>query len=156
MSDITQKHKIFISELFDRTANDYGSVGPDFFDYFGNRIVEHAEIKSDHIVLDIACGRGASLFPAVTKIGDSGKVIGIDLAPEMIRNTRLESEKRGIQNIKLQEMDVEDLKFYPNTFDVALCGFSLFFLPNLELALSEINRVLKPEGVFVTSSFGER
>jgi ubiquinone/menaquinone biosynthesis C-methylase UbiE len=156
MNELTQKHKHIVSEVFNRTADKYGTVGPDYLGYFGYKIVEYADINEGQIILDMACGRGASLFPALDKIGSTGKIIGIDLAGAMIRNTKLEIKHATFNNIELYEMDIEALSFMSNTFDIVLCGFSLFFFPNLDIALSEINRVLKPGGVFVTSTFGKR
>jgi SAM-dependent methyltransferase len=53
-------------------------------------------------------------------------------------------------------MDAEELKFNEESFDAVLSGFSLFFLPDLEKCLGEIKRVLKKDGVFVTSTWGDR
>ena len=55
--------------------------GPDYWDYFGVRLVEHAAIPLDAKVLDVACGLGSSLFPAAEKTRESGYVIGIDICP---------------------------------------------------------------------------
>ena len=56
--------------------------GPDYWDYFGVRLVEHAAIPPGAHVLDVGCGTGASLFPAARKTGPRGHVIGIDIGPE--------------------------------------------------------------------------
>lgn len=55
--------------------------GPDFWDYFGVRLVEHAAILLGAKVLDVACGTGSSLLPAAKKTGASGYTIGIDICP---------------------------------------------------------------------------
>lgn len=156
MNELIQKHKLIISGVFNRASNTYGSVGPNYLNYFGDKIVEYAKINKGQSVLDLACGRGASLFPAWDKVGSTGKVIGIDLAVDMIKNTRLEIEDLAINNIELYEMDAEELNFISNIFDVVLCGLSLFFFPNLAKTLHEINRVLRRGGVFVASTFAER
>ena len=156
MNNLTQKHKNIVSEIFNQAADEYGMIGPRFFNYYGRKIVEYAEIGESDLILDIACGRGASLFPAYKKLGSSGKIVGIDLASKMLNKTKIEIENLGISNIDLYEMDVEELNFSSNEFDIALCGFGLFYFPDLKKALREIYRVLKPEGVFVASTFGER
>jgi O-methyltransferase/aklanonic acid methyltransferase len=56
-------------------------TGPDYWDYFGARLVEHAAIFSGAFVLDVGCGNGSSLFPGVKKSGSKGYVIGIDICP---------------------------------------------------------------------------
>ena len=156
MNELAQNHKKLVSQIFNDTADLYATVGPNFFNYFGKKIVEYAEIDDNDIVLDAACGRGASLFHAIKKLGKSGKIIGIDLASKMIEKTKMEIDNLIIRNIELYEMDVEELALPSNKFNVVLCGFSLFFLPDIKKALNEINRVIKPGGVFVASTFGAR
>ena len=56
--------------------------GPDYWDYFGGRLVEHAAIPRGARVLDVGCGTGSSLFPAADKTGPGGYVIGIDICPD--------------------------------------------------------------------------
>jgi len=150
------EHKNIIASTFDKASKKYGRIGSDFFAWFGRRIADYAELEEGSTVLDIACGRGASLFPAKEKIGSSGKVTGIDISEEMIKNTRRDAERLALKNVKLKVMDAENLDFPAGCFDAVLCGFSLFFLPQLDTALNEVYRVLKTDGRFVTSTFGER
>jgi O-methyltransferase/aklanonic acid methyltransferase len=58
-----------------------GPDGPDYWDYFGARLVEHAAIASGDRVLDVGCGTGSSLFPAAELAGPKGYVVGIDICP---------------------------------------------------------------------------
>ena len=58
-----------------------GPEGPDYWQYFGIRLVEHACIRDGMVVLDVGCGSGSSLFPAAGEIGQSGRVTGIDICP---------------------------------------------------------------------------
>ena len=55
--------------------------GPDYWDYFGARLVEHAAVVPGARVLDLGCGAGSSLFPAAAKTGARGCVTGIDICP---------------------------------------------------------------------------
>jgi O-methyltransferase/aklanonic acid methyltransferase len=55
--------------------------GPDYWDYFGIRLVDHAAILLGSMVLDVGCGTGSSLFPAAEKTGPNGYAIGIDICP---------------------------------------------------------------------------
>jgi O-methyltransferase/aklanonic acid methyltransferase len=55
--------------------------GPDYWDHFGVRLVEHADILPGMKVLDVGCGTGSSLFPAAKKVGSKSYVIGIDICP---------------------------------------------------------------------------
>ena len=55
--------------------------GPDYWDYFGARLVEHAAILPGATLLDVGCGTGSSLFPAAERTGPGGYAVGIDICP---------------------------------------------------------------------------
>ena len=55
--------------------------GPDYWDYFGARLVEHAAIPPGAVLLDVGCGTGSSLFPAAEQTGVDGYAIGVDICP---------------------------------------------------------------------------
>lgn len=56
-------------------------AGPDYWDYFGARLVERANIHPGAKLLDVGCGTGSSLFPAARKAGSQGYAVGIDICP---------------------------------------------------------------------------
>jgi ubiquinone/menaquinone biosynthesis C-methylase UbiE len=154
-SSEADKRKIGTAGVFSRAASTYDQVGPRFFAHYGRRLVELAQVSQGSEVLDIACGRGASLFPAAEQIGLGGRAVGIDLAEGMVEALTPEIRVRGLDNVEARVMDAENLLFPDATFDYVLCGFSLFFFPNLERALSEMVRVLKPKGRLVSSTWGK-
>jgi ubiquinone/menaquinone biosynthesis C-methylase UbiE len=143
-----------IAGVFSRSAATYDHVGPPFFAHFGRRLVELAQIPAGARVLDVAAGRGAVLFPAAEQVGPHGYVIGIDLAEDMVKTTSEEIKQRGIRNAEMRRMDAEQLEFSDASFDCVLCGYALFFFPNLNRALSEFRRVLKPGGKLAVSTWG--
>ena len=155
MSDEELEYKERIAGLFNRVAPKYDHVGPRFFSHFGRRLVELARMPSGARVLDVACGRGAVLFPAAEQVGPKGQVIGIDLSETMVEETRRVIDRLGLKNAQVRQMDAEELDFRDGSFDFVLCGLSLFFFPRLEQALSEFYRVLKPRGIIAASTFGE-
>ena len=53
--------------------------GPDYWDYFGVKLVEYAAIPPESKVLDVGCGTGSSLFPAAERTGSYGHAVGIDI-----------------------------------------------------------------------------
>jgi ubiquinone/menaquinone biosynthesis C-methylase UbiE len=147
-------HKLWVSEIFDRAAPKYGEKNSSFFNYFGRRLVDLADVKADHNVLDVATGRGAVLFPLADIL--SGKqIVGIDISKQMIYETSVALEKKGICGVDLIQMDAENLKFPDNTFDFVFCGFALFFFPSLSKAMGEFRRVLKPGGRLSVSIWGK-
>jgi ubiquinone/menaquinone biosynthesis C-methylase UbiE len=136
-----------LSGIFDRAAATYDHVGPRVFSHFGRRLVELAQIPRGARVLDVATGRGAVLLPAAESVGTQGHVTGIDLSEVMVQETTRELARRRISlNVEVHLMDAEHLQFPNELFDYVLSGFSLFFFPQLDLAMSEFRRVLKCNG----------
>ncbi|HEV1996881.1 MAG TPA: class I SAM-dependent methyltransferase [Candidatus Dormibacteraeota bacterium] len=138
--------------IFNRAASTYDRVVP-MFAQFGQRTVEASPLRMGDRVLDIACGRGATLFPALEKVGPRGHVTGIDIAPEMVRLTSEDVAQRGIANVRVAEMDARDLQFADASFDAVICAFAIFLIPQPERVLQEICRVLKPGGAVTLSTW---
>jgi O-methyltransferase/aklanonic acid methyltransferase len=150
----TQKE--LIAGVFARAASSYDRIGPSFFAHFGRRLVELAQLSKGTRVLDVATGTGQVLFPAAEQVGSKGSVIGIDIAAPMVEAAVAEISWRGLKNAEARQMDAESLDFADAVFDAVLCGFSLFFFPSLDRALSEFHRVLRPGGRLAVSTFAEQ
>lgn len=146
MSDPFDEQKRQVAALYSRAAPEYGRVGPDWFSRLGRRVVELIGIGVGAQALDVAAGRGASLFAAAEKVGHAGHVTGIDLAQRMVEETNADIHSRGLQHATMLQMDAERLEFPSGIFDYVLCGFALFWFPNVERALAEFLRVLRPRG----------
>jgi ubiquinone/menaquinone biosynthesis C-methylase UbiE len=142
-----------LSGMFGRLAPTYDRVGPRFFSQFGRRLVELARLQKGARVLDVATGKGAILFPAAEAVGPHGHVTGVDLSQAMIDELAQEVSREGLGNIDLQLMDAEHLEFPDASFDQVFCGFAIFFFPDLDRALSEMHRILKPGGRIAVSSW---
>jgi ubiquinone/menaquinone biosynthesis C-methylase UbiE len=141
--------------VFSRAAPTYDRVGPPVFAHFGQRLVDQADLASGAAVLDVAVGRGAALFPAGKRIGETGRVIGIDLSAAMVRETDAEIRNAGSRHIEIRQMDAEHLDFHDASFDRVLCGFALWFFPHPDQALREFFRVLKPGGAIGLTTWTE-
>ncbi|HET9905102.1 MAG TPA: methyltransferase domain-containing protein [Anaerolineales bacterium] len=152
MTADSQNKKDTLQGVFTRSASSYGQIR--YFPIFGEWLVETAQIPQGATVLDVACGRGAVLFPAAERVGPGGRVIGIDLAEGMARETQMEIERRGLKHAEARQMDAENLTFPDSTFDFVLCGFSMQFFPHLEQALTEFKRVLRPSGHVAVTTWG--
>lgn len=87
-------------------------------------------------------------------IGSTGRVVGLDISPEMLARAREKAAAHGLTNVEFREGDAEHLDFPDRYFDVVLCAAALFFVPNILGALQEWHRVLAPGGWVGFSSFG--
>ncbi len=150
--DEEHKKQRFIG-IFNRAAATYDHSGPSFFAHFGGGLVNFARVNEGDRVLDIATGRGAVLFPAARSTGKRGHVAGTDLSESMVDETSKEVKRLGLENISIQLMDAEHLRFTDGSFEVVLCGFAIFFFPKLETAMAEMRRVLKPGGCLAVSTW---
>jgi ubiquinone/menaquinone biosynthesis C-methylase UbiE len=156
MGDTHKTTKEQNAAVWSRASATYSSVGPRFFQHFGERLVDLAPLQPGDKVLDIASGRGALLFPAAEKVGPQGKVTGVDYSQGMVEQTNADIRTRGIENASVLHMDAERLDFPNASFDCLICGFAIFFFPNLDKALSEFHRVLKPGGSLTVSTWGTK
>ena len=135
--------------LWERAAETYETEVP-YFRPMGERVVARAGLDPGEVVLDVAGGRGATLVPAAHRVGESGRVVGIDIVPAMVEAARLAAHEAGVNNVTVQVMDAEALEFADHTFDAVICAFGLGFL-RVEAALLEMVRVLRRPGRLITS-----
>jgi arsenite methyltransferase len=94
-------------------------------------------------VLDLGCGTGFDALVAARLVGPAGRVVGIDLSPEMLAVARVGT---GFARVEFAEAQVEALPFSDGTFDVVLSNGVLNLVPDKPGAVREIFRVLRPEG----------
>lgn len=142
--------------VFNRVAAEYNTIGPRYFSYFGEKLVEYSKIKEGSKILDIACGRGASLFPAIQSVGEKGQVVGIDFSQEMVRETQNLICNKTLRNAKVLQMDAEKLDFNENNFDYVLCGLAIAFFSDLLTSINEMYRVLAKGGKLGLTTWKKR
>lgn len=153
MAEAPGSRQAGIVGVFGRAAATYDRVGPRFFAHFGERLVEEARVPEGARVLDVATGRGAVLFPAARRVGPRGRVVGIDLAEEMVRALDADLRREGRSNVSVRRMDAEALDFAEASFDLLFCGHGLWFFPRPRRALEEAFRVLAPGGRVALSTW---
>lgn len=113
-------------------------------------ILQAAALKEGNTLLDIACGPGIHARPFARHILCS--VVGLDLSMPMLTYAHAKAQSEGIENLMFVHGDAHDLPFYNNEFDVVSCFGALHLFPDLQKALSEVCRVLKPGGRFVAGA----
>jgi len=104
--------------------------------------------------LDIATGTGWAALAAAQHVGPTGRVLGVDLAPEMLARARQKVAAAGLSHVEFRAGDAERLDVADQRFDVVLCASALMILPDMLAALREWHRVLKPGGQVGFSGFG--
>jgi len=105
-----------------------------------------AELQPGQVVLDLGSGTGYDCFLAVDKVGESGKVIGIDMTPQMIHQATQTAQRLGLSNIEFRLGYLENLPIDSNSVDVIISNCVINLVPDKYRVLSEAFRVLKPGG----------
>ena len=132
-----------VAALFDAVAPVYETVGPPFFDHFGALLVEYAGVRRGDRVLDLAAGSGAVAVPALATAGPSGSLLAVDVAPGMVERLADRLSSTGHPAARAELGDAAGLEVDAGSFDVALCGFALFFLPMPVSALRAWRRAVR-------------
>lgn len=145
-----------IARVFTETSTTHDTIGTRLFAHIGVQLVDRLGLTGGEQILDIAAGAGATLLPAAGRLANGGRVEGIDLAPGMVQRLREELVRRHVEHADVRLADAEDLPFDDGSFDAVVCGFGLFFFPNLDRALRECHRVLRPGGTIAASTFARR
>jgi len=112
---------------------------------------QFAKIKPSDTVIDLGSGAGNDCFVARHETGLTGKVIGVDFTPAMIKQARSNAEKLGYNNVEFREGDIDDMPVNNNVADVIVSNCVLNLVPNKAKVINEIFRVLKPGGHFSIS-----
>jgi SAM-dependent methyltransferase len=110
-----------------------------------------AEIKEGETVLDLGCGAGFDCFLAAKKVGGSGKVIGVDITPEMIEKAQKSAKKHSIKNVEFRLGDMENLPVKDDSIDVVISNCVINLVPDKKKVFEEIYRVLKKSGRMIIS-----
>ncbi|MEE8558358.1 MAG: methyltransferase domain-containing protein [Myxococcota bacterium] len=104
------------------------------------------EIRPGQTVLDLGSGAGLDSVLAARRVGPTGRVIGVDLAEEMVEKARRNVRALALGNVEFLQGQIEDLPAGEDTFDVAISNGVLNLCPDKPGALAEIHRVLRPGG----------
>ncbi len=105
-----------------------------------------ANIREGHIVLDLGSGAGFDAFLAAKKVGDSGKVIGIDMTEEMVEKARSIADKYDYSNVEFKLGNIDNLPFEDESFDIIISNCVINLAPDKSKVFKEAFRVLKNNG----------
>ena len=126
---------------------------PAIFGPMAADLVDRAAPRSGDRVLDIACGTGILVRTAADRVGQSGRVAGVDLNPSMLAVAARSS--RSHPHIEWVEARAESVPYDDEWFDIVLCQQGLQFFPDPSAALGEMHRLLAPDGRVLISVWND-
>lgn len=138
-------------------ARRYSLPCPPWLDFFLENRLAHAEARKQieramlapgMFVLDVGCGTGRLTIPAAKQVGDSGRVMALDIQPEMLSKLQTHAEEAALTNIQTKLCAIGAGEFKEqNVYDRAFLTTVLGEIPEREKALQEIYAALKPGGI---------
>ena len=111
----------------------------------------HAALAAGETVLDLGSGAGNDVFIARHEVGPEGRVIGVDMTPEMIVKARANASKLGYDNVEFRLGEIERMPVEAGSVDVVISNCVLNLVPDKAGAFAEMFRVLRPGGRFCVS-----
>lgn len=151
-----EKKQGYVTQMFAIIAPKYDFI-TSFLSFGMDRgwkrtLVEMLSLKGAESVLDLACGTGDITFAVAEKL-PHGRARGLDITKEMIEIANAKRDARKLTNVSFEVGDIMKMPFADNSFDHVTCGYALRNVPDVEGALREIRRVLKPGGMFCSLDF---
>jgi arsenite methyltransferase len=103
-------------------------------------------LQPGEVVLDLGSGGGIDCFVAAHRVGPTGRVIGVDMTPEMIQRARVQAEQAGITSVEFRLGEIEHLPVADGVVDVVLSNCVINLVPDVGQVYREAFRVLRPGG----------
>src|SRR6185437_10448406 len=138
--------KALSAATYAATADHFDDAALSFWDRFGRQTVARIGLRPGDRVLDACCGTGASALPAAHAVGPEGSVLGLDLAEPALALARTKAERQGLTNVDFRAQDVELTGLESGSYDVVVCVFGVFFVPDMTAVVAELWRLVRPGG----------
>jgi ubiquinone/menaquinone biosynthesis C-methylase UbiE len=141
---------------WDRAVAAYEQGWRDQLEPAHDLMLDMVALQPGERVLDVACGTGLVSLRMAAAVGAAGAVVGTDISGQMVDEARRIAAERALANASFERADAEALPFADATFDVAVCGLGLMYVPDPINALAEMRRLLKPGGRAAAAVWGAR
>jgi len=109
-----------------------------------NKLLEHLEVGKEDVVADLGAGPGLFTIPIAEETEQT--VYAVDIEPEMLERLKKNAEEKHIENIQYITSDLEKIQLDDQAVDRALNAFVIHEIPDMNQAISEMKRILKPGG----------
>jgi ubiquinone/menaquinone biosynthesis C-methylase UbiE len=117
-------------------------------------LVEKAEPQPGQVFLDIAAGTGDLGLQIAERVGEQGRVISTDFAPEMVDVARRQGEARGVSNVDFRVLDAERMDLDDDSVDGVVCRYGYMLMADPAAAMAETRRVLRDGGPLAFAVWG--
>jgi ubiquinone/menaquinone biosynthesis C-methylase UbiE len=147
-----------VRDRYERLARiyDWANLEPLLYARARTRAIELLELRPGAKILDVACGTGVNFAPLEQRIGPSGRLVGVDLTPQMLGRARARATSHDWHNVRLYESDAAQLSAKrlealsalgpDEQFDAALCTLGLSVIPDWQRAWLAMLSVVRPGG----------
>jgi len=143
---INPTEHIKLNEIkWNRRSKNYDLKIFDYFRWMQRKVINQLDIKPYNKFLDIGCGTGWAVYQIANQLEDKGNFVGVDLSEGML--TKAKQKLNGFKNVSFIKSSAEKLPFENESFDFIICTNSFHHYPDPVKTLSEINRVLKTNGL---------
>ncbi|WP_309071415.1 methyltransferase domain-containing protein [Arthrobacter sp.] len=143
-----------VGNLFDDGAEHFERLAPVLWNTMGNVLVAAADLHLGHRVLDACCGSGSGTIPAAQEVGPEGRVDAVDLSVELLALAEAKAAALDLSSINFVNADASTWTS-GEPYDAVLCGYGLFFLPDMAAGAVHLASQLRSGGKLAVSTWQE-